>query len=108
MFFEHPGLSNVTEKRGWYETNAGIGGALDLVGWTPLEQQEIKGWIAWIFLAIWGLLWSRRHIGIGMSTLVIWLWVFRQWEWIEVNNVVFGFVVLMAVVGWLVETLKKN
>ena len=108
LFFEHPGLSNVTEKKSWYETNPGIGGALNLKGWTATEQRDGKKWIAWIFIGIWGMLWSRRHIGIGMSTLVIWLWVFKTWQWIEITNIVFGFVVLMAVIGWLVETLKNN
>ena len=107
LFFAHPGLSNVTEKKAWYETT-GAAGALDLRGWSVDEQIDLKKWISWIFLAIWGLLWSRRHIGIGMSTLVIWLWIFKTWQWIDISNVVFGFVVLMAVIGWLVETIKKG
>ncbi len=78
------------------------------MGWTPTEQTEIKNWIAWIFLAILGMLFSRRYTGIGMTLVVIFLWIFRKWNWIEVPDLIFSFVALLAVVGWIVDAMRKN
>ena len=108
LFFEHPGLSNFTELRTFYEFFAGTQSALNLEGWTSEEQSVFKKWIAWIFLAVWGMFWSRRYIGIGMTTMIIWLWIFRTLKWVEVPAIVFGFVALLAVVGWIVEAMKKE
>lgn len=107
LFFIHPGLSNFTETRPWYEFGGNFG-ALNLEGWSSSEQITFKNWAAWIFLFVWGMLWSRRYIGLGMTTLVIWMWIFKTLNWIEVNNLVFGFVALLAVVGWIVEAMKKE
>ena len=107
LFFEHPGLSNFTETRPWYEFG-GVVGALNLEGWSDIEQINFKKWFTWIFIFIWGMLWTRRYIGIGMTTLVIWLWIFKTLKWIDVSNLVFGFVALLAVVGWIVEAIKKE
>ena len=81
LFFIHPGLINFTETRPWYEFG-GTFGALNLEGWSPQEQISFKNWASWIFLAVWGMLWSRRYIGIGMTTLIIWLWIFKTLIWI--------------------------
>ena len=107
LFFIHPGLSNFTETRPWYEFG-GVIGASNLEGWSDTEQINFKKWATWIFLAVWGMFWSRRYIGIGMTTLVIWLWIFRILKWVDVSNLVFGFVALLAVVGWIVEAMKKE
>ncbi len=107
LFFIHPGLSNFTETRPWYEFGGNFG-ALNLEGWSPSEQITFKNWIAWFFLAVWGMFWSRRYIGIGMTTLVIWMWIFRTLKWIDVSALVFGFVALLAVVGWIVEAIKRE
>ncbi|KKK79991.1 hypothetical protein LCGC14_2827950, partial [marine sediment metagenome] len=107
LFFIHPGLSNFTEIRSWYEFG-GVVGALNLEGWSDADQINFKKWATWIFLAVWGMFWSRRYIGIGMTTLVIWLWVFRTLKWVDVNIVVFSFIALLAVVGWIVEAIKRE
>ncbi len=107
LFFEHPGLSNFTETRPWYEFG-GAAGALNLEGWSETEQINFKKWAAYIFVFVGGMLWTRRYIGIGMTTLVIWLWIFKTLKWIDISTVVFGFVALLAVVGWIVEAMKKE
>ena len=107
LFFIHPGLSNFTETRPWYEFG-GTSGALDLEGWSDTEQINFKKWFTWIFLAVWGMIWSRRYIGIGMTSLVIFLWIFKTLKWVDVPNLIFGFVTLLAVVGWIVEAMKKE
>ncbi len=107
LFFVHPGLSNFTELRPWYEFIGEVG-ALNLEGWSDSEQITFKKWGAWFFIAIWGMFFSRRYVGIGMTTMAIWLWIFRTLKWIDVTDVVFGFVVLLAVVGWMVEAMKKE
>ena len=107
LFFIHPGLSNFTETRPWYEFG-GTRGALNLEGWSDTEQINFKKWATWIFLAVWGMFWTRRYIGIGMTTLVIWLWIFMTLKWVDVSNLIFGFVALLAVVGWIVEAMKKE
>ena len=107
LFFIHPGLSNFTETRPWYEFGGNFG-ALNLEGWSPSEQITFKKWGAYMFLFVWGMFWSRRYIGIGMTTLVIWMWIFKTLNWIDVPALVFGFVALLAVVGWIVEAIKRE
>ena len=108
LFFDHPGLSNHTDKKIFYGFLGGGAGALDLEGWTIPEQQDIKKWFAFIFLFFWGLLFSRIHAGIAMTSTAVFLWLFRIWEWIIISDVVFGFVVLIAVIAWIVEAMKRN
>ena len=105
----HPDLSNITDKKVFYEFAAGgEASALNLEGWTLAEQKDIKKWTAFIFLALWGLLFSKLHAGIGMTTMVIWLWLFRTWGWVDVDGKIFAFVAFMAVIGWVVESMRKN
>ncbi len=107
LFVKHPDFTNFTEKKMFYQFKGS--GGIDLKGWTPIEQTEIKNWVAWIFLAILGMLFSRRYTGIGMTLVVIFLWIFRKWNWIEnVSDLVFGFVALLAVVGYIVDAMRKN
>lgn len=106
LFVIHQDLGNFTDKKIFYEFKGS--GGIDLEGWTPIEQEAIKKWIAWLFLGIWGLLFSRRYMGVGMSTMIIFLWIFKTWNWIEVSNLIFGFVTLLAVVGWIVDAMRKN
>ncbi|KKL09611.1 hypothetical protein LCGC14_2564150, partial [marine sediment metagenome] len=106
LFVKHTDFTNFTEKKMFYQFKGS--GAIDLLGWTPTEQTSIKKWIAWIFLAVLGMLFSRRYMGIGMTSLIIFLWLFRQWNWIEVPNLIFGFVTLLVVVGWLVDAMRRN
>ncbi len=107
LFFDHPGMSNHTDKKVFYGF-LGPAGALDLEGWSVPEQQNIKKWFAWIFLFFWGLLFSRIHAGLAMTTMIIFLWLFRQWQWIIIDDIIFGFVALIAVISWIVEAMKKN
>ena len=109
LFIIHPDLSNITDRKVFYEFG-GVPGtsALDLDGWTLAEQKDIKKWTAFIFLALWGLLFSKLHAGIGMTTMVIWLWLFRTWKWVDVDGRIFIFIALMAIVGWVVEMMRKN
>ena len=106
LFVKHTDFTNFTEKKMFYQFKGS--GAIDLLGWTPTEQTSIKKWIAWIFLAVLGMLFSRRYMGIGMIVVIIFLWIFRKWNWIEVPDLIFGFVALMAVVGWIVDAMRKN
>ncbi len=106
LFVKHPDIGNFTDKKVFYQFKSS--GAINLEGWTPQEQIDIKNWIAWIFLGIWGLLFSRRYTGIGMTSMIIWLWLFRKWAWLDVSGLIFGFVALLAVVGWLVDAMRRN
>ena len=106
LFVKHLDLGNFTDKNIFYQFKGS--GVIDLIGWTPIEQTNIKKWGAWIFLGAWGLLFTRRYMGIGMTSLIIFLWLFRQWNWIEVPNLIFGFVTLLVVVGWLVDAMRRN
>ena len=106
LFIKHPDLGNFTDKKIFYQFKSS--GAIDLEGWTPAEQVNIKKWVAWIFLGVWGLLFSRRYTGIGMTSMIIMLWLFRKWAWIDVSGLIFGFVALLAVVGWLVDAMRRN
>ncbi len=108
LFFIHPGLSNHTDKKVFYGFLDGGAGALDLVGWSIPEQKNIKKWFAFIFLFFLGLLFSRAHAGLAMTSVIIFLWLFKQWEWIIISDLIFGFVALIAVVAWIVEAMKKN
>ncbi len=106
LFVEHLDFTNFTEKKMFYQFKGS--GAIDLLGWTPTEQTSIKNWIAWIFIFGWGMLFSRRYTGIGMTTMIIFLWIFRKWNWIDVPDIIFGFVALLAVVGWIVDAMRRN
>ncbi len=108
LFFIHPGLSNHTDKKVFYGFLGGGAGALDLIGWDIDEQKVIKKWFAFIFLFFLGLLFSRAHAGLAMTSVIIFLWLFKQWEWIIISDLIFGFVALIAVVAWIVEAMKKN
>ena len=114
LFVQHPDLTSIDsnidgflDKKVFYETSGTVGG-FNLAGWTPSEQVDLKKWAAWIFIFFWAFLFSTRHIGIGMTSMVIWIWIFRVWKWIDINNLIFGFVVLIAVVGWIVESMRKQ
>ncbi len=108
LFVQHQDFINFTDKKVFFQLTGTSSGALDLEGWTPAEQRDLKKWFAFIFLAIWGLMFSRLHAGIGMTTLIIWLWIFRIFEWVEVSGLIFGFLALLAVIGWVVEAMRKN
>ena len=108
LFFDHPGLSNHTDKKIFYGFLGGGAGALDLKGWTIPEQQDIKKWFAFIFLFFFGFLFSKIHAGIAMVSVAIFLWFFRLWEWVIIGDAIFGLIALIAVVGFIVEAMKKN
>ncbi|KKK53811.1 hypothetical protein LCGC14_3091000, partial [marine sediment metagenome] len=63
---------------------------------------------AFVFLAAWVLIFSSFHAGIAVGTMAIWLWLFRFWQWIEVSNLIFGFILLIAIVVWIVEAMKRT
>ncbi len=106
LFVQHLDLINFTDKKIFYEFKGS--GTIDLIGWNSTEQTTIKKWFAWIFLAMWGMFFTKRYVGIGMSTLIIFLWIFKTWNWIEVPALIFGFVALLAVVGYLVDAMRRN
>ena len=109
LFVLHQDLINFTDKKIFYKLEeGGSQGAIDLKGWNTQEQKDIKKWIAFLFLAVWVLLFSKLHAGLGMTTLVIWVWIFRSWNWIDVNAVVFGFLAIFVIVAWIVEAIKKQ
>lgn len=101
-------IINFTESQVFYEFEGGGAGVLDMPGWTIPEQINLKKWFAWIFLAFWGFLFTRRFISFGIISLAGWLWLFKTFQWIEISNLIFGFVVLIAVVTFLVEQMKQN
>ena len=104
---QHQDLGSFTDNKIFYDFGGSVGG-INLEGWTAPEQVNFKHWFAWIFLAVWGLLFTRRYTGIGMAVMIIWLWLFRTWNWIEVSDIIFGFVALLAVVGWMVDAMRRN
>ncbi|KKM23172.1 hypothetical protein LCGC14_1617860, partial [marine sediment metagenome] len=106
LFVQHQDLGSFTDKKIFY--NFKSSGGINLEGWSGVEQTNFKHWFAWIFLAAWGMLFTRRYTGIGMTTMIIFLWIFRTWAWIEVSDIVFGFVALLAVVGWMVDAMRRN
>ncbi len=107
LFVKHLDIANFTDRKIFYDFDSGSG-TLNLEGWTGVEQIEIKKWFSWIFLFSWGLLFSRRYIGVGMTTMIIWLWLFKTWEWVEVSPLIFSFVALLAVIGWVVDSMRRN
>lgn len=106
LFVKHQVLINFSESKIFYDP--GQASVIFFDGWTVKEQTDFKKWFTWLFLGFWGLMFTRRYMGIGMTSLVVWLWVFRTWKWIDVPDLVFGFVVLMAVVGWMVDAMRRN
>lgn len=106
LFVKHQVLTNFSESRVFFD--GGDASVINFDGWTPAEQVNFKKLFAWGFLAIWGLMFTRKYMGIGMTSLVAWLWIFQTWKWIEVDGIVFGFVVLLAVVGWIVDSMRRN
>ena len=106
LFFIHPDLSNHTDKKVFY--GMGDTPALDLPGWSSQEQKDIKKWVAYIFLIVWVLIFSSVHSGLAIATMTIWLWMFRLWQWVEVSGIIFGFLILIGVVAWIVEAMRKN
>lgn len=108
LFVKQTAFTNFTENRVFYQFGDSPQGALNLPGFSVQEQKDIKKWIAFIFLIGWVLIFSALHSGLAVSTLIFWLWLFRQFQWIEVSGIVFGFVALIAVVAWIVEGMKKN
>ncbi len=108
LFFIHPDLSNHTDKKVFYGIGDTSSGALELQGWTPTEQRDIKKWVAYIFLIVWVLIFSSVHSGLAIATMTIWLWMFRLWQWVEVSGIIFGFLILIGVVAWIVEAMRKN
>ncbi|KKL78977.1 hypothetical protein LCGC14_2019420, partial [marine sediment metagenome] len=108
LFFIHPDLSNHTDKKVFYGIGDTSSGALELQGWSPQEQKDIKKWVAYIFLIVWVLIFSSVHSGLAIATMTIWLWMFRLWQWVEVSGIIFGFLILIGVVAWIVEAMRKN
>lgn len=109
LFVQHPDLDNFTDRRIFYQFQGQESGAIDLEGFTQAEQIDIKKWTAVIFLAMWGLLFPRRFAGLGMVTLIGWLFIFRIIGWIqEVTPLIFGFVAFLAILAWVVEAIKKE
>ncbi len=106
LFVKHQVLINFSESRIFYDP--GQASIIDFDGWTTQQQTDFKKWFTWLFLGFWGLMFSRRYMGIGMTSLVVWLWLFRTWKWIDVPDLIFGFVVLLAVVGWIVDSMRRN
>lgn len=107
LFFEHPDIINATEKRVFFQLTSGS--AVDFEGWSAEDEAKIKKWAAWIFLVVWIMFFSQVHAGVALVSMVGWLWIFRKLGWIVgVSDLIFGFVVLLAIVTWMLESMRKN
>lgn len=108
LFVLHSDITNFTDKKVFYDLVAGAAGAIDLVGWTANEQVIIKKWTAFIWIGLWGLLFSKIHAGIGIGSLIFWVWIFKVFNWIQVNNLIFGLLTIMAATAWIAELIRRE
>ena len=105
LHIEHNLLDfNITESRTFGDYS---GYQLGFVGFKPEDTKNIKLYASIIFLVVWGLLFSARHAGLGLTSTFIWVVILKWIGWFPISAVWLGLIGLIAFFGWIVEAMKK-
>ena len=104
LFVQHSGLSfNISEYKAFGERET-----YQYPGFTPKETKDIKHYGSAIFLSVWMLLFSARHLAIGLTSTLFWIITLKMvgylligWIWV----MVMGLVVFFA---WIADYMKRN
>src|SRR3990167_5617083 len=105
LFVEHSTLGfNISEYRifGDFESPGGF------AGFETDSIANIKKYSSAMFLVVWGLLFSARHAGIGMTSTFIWLVILRQIGWFLIGWGWVSLIGLLVGIGWIFEYMRRN
>lgn len=106
LHIEHPLLDfNVSESRTFGDYSSGY--LTPFLGFSAAEEHNIKFYASAIFLVVWGLLFSARHIGIGLTSTFFWIVVLRWIGWFTIDLTWLALIGLISVLSWIVEAMKK-
>ena len=96
---------NITDSKVFGNFEAWIGGG---DGFEPEQWSNIKHYFSLIFIVVWGMMFSARHVGIGLTSTFFWMLILRWAGWFVISGVtltIAGFIVLLS---WLAEAMRKQ
>ena len=95
---------NITEQRTFGDFENYL---FPFAGFKEGDADNIKFYASAIFLVVWGLLFSAKHVGLGLTSTFIWIVILRMMGWFPIHAAWLALIGLIAFFGWVVEAMKK-
>jgi len=106
LFAQHSTLGyNISEFKFWGEYENYIG---EFKGFTAGEAKNIRHYVSAMFLVVWGLLFSAKHIGIGLTSTFFWVVILKWIGWFLLGTLWIVLIGIIAVFGWVYEAMRRT
>ena len=79
----------------------------DFEGFTEEAATNIKLYASSILLVVWGMLFTAKHAGVGLTSTFFWVIILRWMGWFPIPIIWVGLMGLIVFFGWVVESMKK-
>lgn len=106
LFAQHSTLTfNISEYRSFGEYESYLG---SFIGFTTERTKDIKQYGSAIFLSVWMLLFSAKHLAIGLTSSLFWIIILKSigflligWIWVMIIGLVTFF-------AWIGDYMRRN
>lgn len=78
-----------------------------LPGFSATERDNILFWSSVLFLVVWGLLFSSKHVAFGITSTAIWVVILRSVGWLPISWLWVGTICFVAALTFFVEMMRK-
>ena len=106
LFVQHSGLSfNISQYRSFGEYENYLG---SFAGFTAKATKDIKHYGSAIFLSVWMLLFSARHMAIGLTSTLFWVVILKFIGWFLIGWIWITIIGLITFVAWIADYMRRN
>lgn len=106
LFVQHAQLGfNISEYRSFGEYQNYLGA---FVGFTEERAKDIKHYGSAIFLSVWMLLFSARHLAIGLTSTLFWIVILKTIDYFLIGWIWIMIIGLITFFAWIGDYMRRN